>query len=155
MAPDGEFTLTLHAIRPGEQTSTTAFTKRWAKRSSFTGKSDDLSRYISQQDGALAQTRVSLKSVSYQCRTKLCTASFALVNGWYQPAKKSASHHPLFLSKAQRGKQNGPVQEKAVGKITLELFYLPNAHEQVKKRERTLLYLNHNTNFFFCMCVDI
>ncbi|KAI8344435.1 hypothetical protein BC941DRAFT_9990 [Chlamydoabsidia padenii] len=125
MAPNGEFTLTLHVIRPGEQTTT----KRWPKRSS--GKHDDLTRYISQQDGALAQTRVSLKSVSYQCRTKLCTASFALVNGWYQPAKKSTSHHPLFLSKAQKEKRNGPVQEKAVGKITLELFYLPNADYKI------------------------
>ncbi|CAO3600735.1 unnamed protein product [Absidia cylindrospora] len=134
---DTEFTLTLHAIRQADQKDGSSPTKRWSKRTSLvgavgggggggSGRADDLSRYINRQDGALAQTRVSLSAVSYQCRTRLCTASFALVNGWYQPAKKSGARHPLLLSRASKEKRQPMVQEKAVGKLTIELFYLPN-----------------------------
>ncbi|ORZ15980.1 hypothetical protein BCR42DRAFT_45821 [Absidia repens] len=127
---DTEFTLTLHAIQQGDQNEGLSPAKRWTKRTSLGGggggRADDLSRYINRQDGALAQTRVSLSAVSYQCRTRLCTASFALVNGWYQPAKKSGGRHPLLLSRASKEKRQPMVQEKAVGKLTIELFYLPN-----------------------------
>ncbi|KAI8084597.1 uncharacterized protein BX664DRAFT_337352 [Halteromyces radiatus] len=132
---DEEFTLTLHAVRPGQDmvpssSTTTITSKRWSRRSSFTSRTDDLSRYINRQDGALAQTRVSLAAVSYQCRSRLCTASFALVNSWYRPAKKP-NHHPLLISRSKKEKRLSLVPEKAVGKITMELFYLPNADPQI------------------------
>ncbi|CAO3617223.1 unnamed protein product [Cunninghamella echinulata] len=118
---DNEFTLTLQAnLNEGYGGGST---KKWNKRTSMTSRTDDLLRYINKEDGAIAQTRVSISDIFSQCRGRLCTASFALVNGWYRPAKKST--HQLLLSKSKKEKRNS-VHEKAIGKITLELFYLPN-----------------------------
>ncbi|KAI9308319.1 hypothetical protein BJ944DRAFT_111270 [Cunninghamella echinulata] len=118
---DNEFTITLQAS--SSEIYGGGSTKKWNKRASMTSRTDDLLRYINKEDGAIAQTRVSLSDIFSQCRGRLCSASFALVNGWYRPAKKSA--HQLLLSKSRKEKRNS-VHEKAIGKITLELFYLPN-----------------------------
>ncbi|ORZ14569.1 hypothetical protein BCR42DRAFT_417205 [Absidia repens] len=117
--PDTELTLTLQANQPSDTN-----TRRWSKRTSWADRkpiSGDLTRYIHAEDRSLAQTRISLPSIAFQCQTTLCTASFALVNGWYRPARK------LTSSSSRRT----VVQEKAVGKITIELFYLPNVHPQM------------------------
>ncbi|CAO3590695.1 unnamed protein product [Absidia cylindrospora] len=117
--PETELTLTLQVSQPSDTN-----TKRWSKRTSWTDRKSsdgDLARYIHADDRSLAQTRISLPSIAPQCQTTLCTASFALVNGWYRPAKKLASP----------SSRRTVVQEKAVGKIIIELFYLPNVHSQM------------------------
>ncbi|KAF7728205.1 Bud site selection protein bud4 [Apophysomyces ossiformis] len=86
----------------------------------ITTRSNGITRYVNRSNGALAQSRVSLDNIMDQCREKSCTASFALVNGWYRPSK-----HPLG-AKAKREKYHDRIPEKAVGRLTVELFYLPN-----------------------------
>ncbi|ORY94755.1 hypothetical protein BCR43DRAFT_332048 [Syncephalastrum racemosum] len=98
MDHDDEFTLTLQTAREPNQLRRIFSTQR-------------LARYINRSDGALAQARVAFRDVEPRCRSRLCNASFALVNSWYRPLR------PHLM------KRN--IREKAVGKITVSLFFLP------------------------------
>lgn len=98
MDHDDEFTLTLQTAREPSQLRRIFSTQR-------------LARYINRNDGALAQARIAFRNVEPRCRFRLCNASLALVNSWYRPLR------PNLIKRH--------VREKAVGKITVSLFFLP------------------------------
>ncbi|KAI9277211.1 hypothetical protein BDA99DRAFT_129356 [Phascolomyces articulosus] len=114
--PSSEFTLTLVAGQPTTK-SNNQFRKLLGNRRRT--RTDSILRYVNRMDGAIAQTRVSLESIETQCRTKVCRASFALINGWYQYARFGG------IIPTHKKDKNGNVPEKAVGKVTVELCYVP------------------------------
>ena len=112
--PSSEFTITLVA---GQPTKSNQFRKLLGNRRRT--RTDSILRYVNRMDGALAQTRVSLESIKTQCQSKLCKASFALINGWYQYARLGG------IIPTHKKDKNGCVPEKAVGKVTVEMCYIP------------------------------
>ena len=112
--PSSEFTITLVA---GQPTKSNQFRKLLGNRRRT--RTDSILRYVNRMDGALAQTRVSLESIKAQCQSKLCKASFALINGWYQYARLGG------IIPTHKKDKNGCVPEKAVGKVTVEMCYIP------------------------------
>ncbi|KAI7886558.1 hypothetical protein K492DRAFT_203095 [Lichtheimia hyalospora FSU 10163] len=113
--PDSEFTLTLQ-VGGGRPTTESKSQLRRLFGNHRRPRTDSILRYINQPDGAIAQARVSFASVQKQCRRCICTASFALINGWYQFAKSG-----LLVAKQRKD----DVPEKAVGKLTSKLFFVP------------------------------
>ncbi|KAG0181593.1 Bud site selection protein bud4 [Apophysomyces sp. BC1034] len=111
--PGCEFTLTLRV-----KDNYTSHGQQWKRL--ITSRSNGITRYVSRSNGALAQARISFDDIMPQCRGKLCTASFALVNGWYRQTRH------ILGTKTKRERQLSRVPEKAVGRLTVELFHLPN-----------------------------
>ncbi|ORX56980.1 hypothetical protein DM01DRAFT_198584 [Hesseltinella vesiculosa] len=141
-----DLTLTLHAMYAEDmQTPQPATSKRRPKRTSFTSRAhdDDLARYINPQDGSLAQTRFSPGAIGVECINKVCTASFVLVNGWYRPVKRPGTS--MFLGKAKRDMKS-LVQEKAVGKITMELFFIPQPSSKIADLPMSMEGCEHAVN---------
>ncbi|KAI8144848.1 hypothetical protein BJV82DRAFT_61231 [Fennellomyces sp. T-0311] len=126
-----EFTITLVAGQPSDA-STKSNQLRKLLGNRRRSRTDSILRYVNRLDGALAQTRVSLESIETQCRTKLCTASFALINGWYQYARIGGI---IPMHKKDRF---GVVPEKAVGKITVKLFFLPYENPEIENLPTSL-----------------
>ncbi|KAG2217293.1 hypothetical protein INT45_000374 [Circinella minor] len=120
--PSSEFTITLIA---GQSTKSNQFRKLLGNRRR--SRTDSILRYVNRMDGALAQTRVSLESIKEQCQSKLCKASFALINGWYQYARLGG------IIPTHKKDKNGCVPEKAVGKVTVELCYIPCEASKIEK----------------------
>ncbi|KAI9498307.1 hypothetical protein BDB00DRAFT_799781 [Zychaea mexicana] len=122
--PSSEFAITLVAGQPKAKSN--QFRKLLGNRRR--SRTDSILRYVNRMDGSLAQTRVSLDSIESQCRSKLCTASFALINGWYQYARLGG-----IIPTHKKGRLGGGVPEKAVGKITVKLFFLPYDGSKIEK----------------------
>lgn len=108
-----EFTLTL-------QTTDSSSNGKQPPLARLRRRNSSITRYINDTDGAVAQSRIVFSSISSKCRGQVCTASFALVNGWYQLARQGI---------VRKQKRNNP--EKAIGKITVKLFFLADHDHQV------------------------
>lgn len=131
--PNSEFTLTLQVSRRPTAESKSQLRRLFGNHRR--PRTDSILRYVNQPDGAIAQTRVSFASIQKQCRRCICTASFALVNSWYQFARSG-----LLLAKQRKD----DVPEKAVGKLTSKLFFIPEV--RIEKQDASCI-----TNVIFNM----
>ncbi|KAG2172088.1 hypothetical protein INT43_001565 [Umbelopsis isabellina] len=109
-----DFTITIHVNTPDRNTTTLSRLLSTQRK----GRTDGLSKYINSEDGALAQVRISFQDIMSECKSKICTATFHLVNGWY---KDSTS--PLLAGRNRTARR--PIREKVVGKLLVKLAYLP------------------------------
>jgi hypothetical protein len=116
-----EFTITIHVKHPDADRSNTLSRILSTQRKS---RAEGLSKYINNEDGALAQVRVSFQDIMSECQSKICTATFHLVNGWYKDAGL-----PLITSRNRIARR--PIREKVVGKLLVKLAYLPGVDPQV------------------------
>ncbi|KAI9314301.1 hypothetical protein BX666DRAFT_2029827 [Dichotomocladium elegans] len=124
--PDTEFTMTLqirnsscnqneHNNNQQQQLQLrNLFGKNGSRRKSSVTRGDSILRYVNRRDRAIAQARISMESIMPKCRGRLCTASFALVNSWYRFARSA------FIPNKSR-----QAPERAVGKLTAKLLFLP------------------------------
>ncbi|KAI9283566.1 hypothetical protein BC943DRAFT_102698 [Umbelopsis sp. AD052] len=116
-----DFTITIHVKHPDTDRSTTLSRILSTQRKP---RAEGLSKYINNDDGALAQVRISFQDIMSECQSKICTATFHLVNGWYKDAGL-----PLINSRNRMARR--PIREKVVGKLIVKLAYLPGVDPQV------------------------
>lgn len=115
-----DFTITIHVNTPDRSTTTLSRLLSTQRK----GRADGISKYINSEDGALAQVRISFQDIMAECKSKICTATFHLVNGWY---KDSTS--PLLAGRNRTARR--PIREKVVGKLLVKLAYLPGVDPKV------------------------
>jgi hypothetical protein len=125
-----DFTITIHVKQPDADRSTTLSRILSTQRKS---RAEGLSKYINNEDGALAQVRISFQDIMSECQSKICTATFHLVNGWYKDAGL-----PLIATRNRMARR--PIREKVVGKLIVKLAYLPGVDPQVPYLAHILVF---------------
>jgi hypothetical protein len=133
-----EFTITIHA-KPFESDRSTTLSRILSTQRK--SRAEGLSKYINSEDGALAQVRISFQDIMSECRSKICTATFHLVNGWYKDAGL-----PLISGRNRMARR--PIREKVVGKLLVKLVYLPGVDPQVCMQDHQHSHQRLLTNHF-------
>ncbi|KAI9010880.1 hypothetical protein CLU79DRAFT_448618 [Phycomyces nitens] len=121
-----EFTLVLQAQEPVTVPPASRYDQplRRLWDQAINTRTDALQRYIRPMDRAIAQTRISVKNIVSEASTNTCSASLALVNGWYRSAGNSLLGNKLKKRSSLIG------QEKAVGKMEVQFFFLPESETE-------------------------
>ncbi|KAI7863528.1 hypothetical protein BDF14DRAFT_1352123 [Spinellus fusiger] len=122
-----DFTLTLQT----EENVLEKTSKRFWGQNKGT-KTDDLERYIHPRNRAIAQTRVSIQSIQSECSATIRSASLVLVNGWYRNVRSN------FLSNKPKHPEGTQIREKAIGKIKVQLFFLPGVNSETEDLPNTM-----------------
>lgn len=113
--PDMIVTLSLH-VRPDymlKKPLTRLFSSNRKRKGS-------LSAYVSNEDGAVGQTRFAVGDMLAACHRRSYSASFHCFNAWYVHAKPSSSSSSLSL---RQDADQGVL--KVVGNFKVEMLYLP------------------------------
>ncbi|KAL0086321.1 hypothetical protein J3Q64DRAFT_1739449 [Phycomyces blakesleeanus] len=130
-----EFTLVLQAQEPTPSLQASRYDqslRRLWDQAINTRTTDALQRYIRPMDRAIAQARISIKNIVSQASSSSFSASIALVNGWYRSAGSSLLGNKLKKRSSLIG------QEKAVGKMEVQFFFLPDSDVEMDNLPSTM-----------------
>ncbi|KAL0085971.1 hypothetical protein F4703DRAFT_1852484 [Phycomyces blakesleeanus] len=130
-----EFTLVLQAQEPTPSLQASRYDqslRRLWDQAINTRTTDALQRYIRPMDRAIAQARISIKNIVSQASSSSFSASIALVNGWYRSAGSSLLGNKLKKRSSLIG------QEKAVGKMEVQFFFLPDSDVETDNLPSTM-----------------